>query len=158
MPSPVGRLLLVGDGEVLSMLHMQDPAEPVAIEDGWTKDESSFIQARSQLSAYFEGELTRFDLELRPEGTVFQKKVWDALLSIPFGRTASYLDIAVAAGSPRACRAVGAANSRNPIAIVVPCHRVIGKSGKLVGYSGGLDRKEKLLSFEAGVLALAGAL
>ena len=103
-----------------------------------------------QMKEYFEGERKEFDLPLRPEGTDFQKKVWNALLEIPFGETRSYQDIANAVGSPKACRAVGMANHQNPIIIVIPCHRVIGKSGKLVGYGGGLSMKEKLLLLEKG--------
>ena len=103
-----------------------------------------------QMREYFEGKRKEFDLPLRPEGTVFQKKVWNALLEIPFGETRSYQDIANAVGSPKACRAVGMANHQNPIIIVIPCHRVIGKSGKLVGYGGGLSMKEKLLLLEKG--------
>ena len=103
-----------------------------------------------QMREYFEGKRKEFDLPLRPEGTVFQKKVWNALLEIPFGETRSYQDIANAVGSPKACRAVGMANHQNPIIIVIPCHRVIGKNGKLVGYGGGLSMKEKLLLLEKG--------
>ena len=103
-----------------------------------------------QMKEYFEGERKEFDLPLRPEGTDFQKKVWNALLEIPFGETRSYQDIANAVGSPKACRAVGMANHQNPIIIVIPCHRVIGKNGKLVGYGGGLSMKEKLLLLEKG--------
>ena len=103
-----------------------------------------------QMKEYFEGERKEFDLPLRPEGTDFQKKVWNALLEIPFGETRSYQDIANAVGSPKACRAVGMANHHNPIIIVIPCHRVIGKHGKLVGYGGGLSMKEKLLLLEKG--------
>lgn len=103
-----------------------------------------------QMKEYFEGERKEFDLPLRPEGTDFQKKVWNVLLEIPFGETRSYQDIANAVGSPKACRAVGMANHQNPIIIVIPCHRVIGKNGKLVGYGGGLSMKEKLLLLEKG--------
>ena len=103
-----------------------------------------------QMGEYFEGKRKEFDLPLRPEGTDFQKKVWNALLEIPFGETRSYQDIANAVGSPKACRAVGMANHQNPIIIVIPCHRVIGKNGKLVGYGGGLSMKEKLLLLEKG--------
>lgn len=103
-----------------------------------------------QMGEYFEGKRKAFELPLRPEGTDFQKKVWNALLEIPFGETRSYQDIANAVGSPKACRAVGMANHQNPIIIVIPCHRVIGKNGKLVGYGGGLSMKEKLLLLEKG--------
>ena len=103
-----------------------------------------------QMREDFEGKRKAFELPLRPDGTDFQKKVWNALLEIPFGETRSYQDIANAVGSPKACRAVGMANHHNPIIIVIPCHRVIGKNGKLVGYGGGLSMKEKLLLLEKG--------
>lgn len=101
-----------------------------------------------QLNEYFAGERQVFDLPLNPQGTEFQKKVWKALQGIPLGETRSYKQIAEAVGNPKACRAVGMANNRNPIAIIIPCHRVVGASGKLVGYAGGLDIKQKLLALE----------
>lgn len=157
LDSPVGRLLLVGYGETLAKLHMEDPSEPPDVLDDWVHDPSAFSAAREQLAAYFGGELTRFDLQLDAFGTPFQKRVWRALSEIPYGQTASYIDIARKIGSPTASRAVGSANRCNPIAIVVPCHRVIGASGKLTGYAGGLDRKQKLLDLEADVSARIGA-
>jgi methylated-DNA-[protein]-cysteine S-methyltransferase len=104
--------------------------------------------ARQQLAAYFAGELERFDLPLAPAGTAFQRRVWDAVAAIPYGATASYSEIAAAVGRPSACRAAGAANGRNPLAIVVPCHRVVGAAGALTGYGGGLVRKRALLDLE----------
>jgi methylated-DNA-[protein]-cysteine S-methyltransferase len=104
--------------------------------------------ARAQLDAYFAGELEGFDLPLNPAGTPFQRSVWDAVAAIPYGTTASYSEIAAAVGRPSACRAVGAANGRNPLAIVVPCHRVVGAAGGLTGYGGGLERKRALLDLE----------
>jgi methylated-DNA-[protein]-cysteine S-methyltransferase len=104
--------------------------------------------ARQQLAAYFAGELERFDLPLAPAGTHFQRRVWDAVTAIPYGATASYSEIAAAIGSPTACRATGAANGRNPLAIVIPCHRVVGSAGALTGYGGGLERKRALLDLE----------
>lgn len=101
-----------------------------------------------QLKEYFEGSRKDFDLPIQPEGTEFQKKVWDELLKIPYGETKSYKDIALAIGNEKACRAVGMANNKNPIPIIIPCHRVIGSNKKLVGYSGGIDVKEKLLNIE----------
>lgn len=101
-----------------------------------------------QLEEYLAGERKRFDLPLCPQGTAFQKKVWEALCTIPYGQTRSYADIAVQIGDPKACRAVGMANNRNPIAILVPCHRVIGKNGDLTGYAGGLEIKRRLLDLE----------
>jgi methylated-DNA-[protein]-cysteine S-methyltransferase len=113
------------------------------------RDDAAFDDAVEQLDAYFAGELTEFDLELDLDGTAFNRQVWTALRDIPYGETRSYGDIARVIGSPGASRAVGAANGRNPIAIVIPCHRVIGASGALTGYGGGLDRKRQLLELEA---------
>ena len=107
------------------------------------------LEAADQLTAYFDGELREFDLPLAPRGTDFQRRVWDAVSAIPYGATASYSEIAAEVCTPAACRAVGAANGRNPLAIVVPCHRVIGAAGALTGYGGGLDRKRALLDLEA---------
>jgi methylated-DNA-[protein]-cysteine S-methyltransferase len=106
------------------------------------------LEAGEQLLAYFDRELERFELPLSPGGTDFQRRVWDAVSAIPYGETASYSEIAASIGSPRACRAVGAANGRNPLAIVVPCHRVVGAGGLLTGYGGGLLRKRALLELE----------
>ncbi|MFT5543944.1 MAG: methylated-DNA-[protein]-cysteine S-methyltransferase [Glaciecola sp.] len=105
--------------------------------------------AAQQLSEYIAGKRTDFDLPLQPDGTEFQQQVWQALLKIPYGETASYLDIALAIGNKKACRAVGAANGKNPIPIVIPCHRIIGSNGKLTGYAGGLPRKTYLLTLES---------
>ena len=104
--------------------------------------------AHAQLAAYFAGELERFELPLAPHGTHFQRRVWEAVAAIPYGATASYSEVAAAVGRPAACRAVGAANGRNPLAIVVPCHRVVGAAGALTGYGGGLGRKRALLDLE----------
>lgn len=113
------------------------------------KSETSLIkQAKNELDEYFKGKRKTFDLPLAPKGTEFQLKVWEALKNIPYGNTASYKDIAIAVGNEKACRAVGMANNKNPICIVIPCHRVIGSNDSLVGYSGGLDIKEKLLKIE----------
>lgn len=106
------------------------------------------LEARSQVIAYLEGKRTDFDLPLSPAGTLFQKRVWDALLTIPYGTTISYKELAALAGNAKACRAVGMANNRNPIPLIIPCHRVIGANGKLVGYGGGLPLKQKLLTLE----------
>ncbi|HEX8153874.1 MAG TPA: methylated-DNA--[protein]-cysteine S-methyltransferase, partial [Thermoanaerobaculia bacterium] len=107
---------------------------------------------RAQLAAYFRGELRAFDLPLAPSGTAFQQSVWSVLRSIPYGTTRTYLDVANAIGKPSACRAVGAANGANPLPIVVPCHRVIGTSGALTGFGGGIDVKRKLLALEGALL------
>lgn len=118
---------------------LQDMGSPTSISD----------RAKVQLDEYFAGKRTTFDLPLRPVGTVFQKKVWSALCDIPYGQTMSYKEIAIAVGNERACRAVGMANNKNPIAIIIPCHRVIGSNGDLVGYAGGLDMKRSLLELES---------
>jgi methylated-DNA-[protein]-cysteine S-methyltransferase len=151
-PSPLGALLLVGDGEALSALLLPG-AEP---KPEWVRDQRAFAQVSAQLRAYFAGELRTFDVSLAPVGTPFQQRVWSALREIPYGATVSYGELAARLGQPTASRAVGLANGRNPIAIIVPCHRVIGANGTLVGYGGGLDRKRWLLEFEAGARRLPG--
>jgi methylated-DNA-[protein]-cysteine S-methyltransferase len=156
--SPVGELVLTSDGEALTGLHLPLPdggAAPLP-GSGWRRDEAPFREALEQLCAYFNGERTGFDLELRMAGTPFQRLAWDALSTIPFGTTISYAEQAVRIGRPGAARAVGAANGRNPIAIVVPCHRVIGSSGSLTGYGGGLPLKEWLLDHESCTLGRPG--
>ncbi|OBK12616.1 methylated-DNA--[protein]-cysteine S-methyltransferase [Mycobacterium asiaticum] len=145
--SPIGPLTLAGRDGVLTNLRMVDQTyEPS--RTGWTRDDDAFAEAVRQLDAYFAGELTDFDVELDLGGTPFQQRVWNALLTIPYGETRSYGEIAQQINAPGAARAVGLANGHNPIAIVVPCHRVIGASGKLTGYGGGLDRKQTLLALE----------
>lgn len=148
--TPIGELMLASDGRALTGVWMDPPAVP----DGWRRDRDALAEAAGQLNAYFAGELTTFDLPLAPRGTAFQLRVWGALRSIPYGETASYAEIARAIGEPTAFRAVGAANGRNPLPIVVPCHRVIGSGGSLVGFGGGIERKRYLLDLEAGALAL----
>lgn len=151
--SPVGPLLLTSDGTNLTGVYMTDPTHgPTRVAD-WTEDASAepFPEAKRQLEAYFAGALTEFNLPLAPEGTPFQQRVWSELSRIPYGITVSYGDIAERIGNIKAVRAVGLANGRNPISIVVPCHRVIGANGKLVGYGGGLPRKEWLLAHELGI-------
>ena len=146
-PSPIGRLLLVGDDEGLRRLHL-DEAEPWERPADWREDPGRFGELRRQLDEYFAGRRRRFEARLAPRGTEFQQAVWTALRDIPFGRTESYGGLAARIGRPKAVRAVGAANGANPIAIVIPCHRVIGGDGRLVGYGGGLARKEFLLRLE----------
>jgi methylated-DNA-[protein]-cysteine S-methyltransferase len=141
-PSPVGDLLLLGSDDGLTGLYMH--GEPPA-----GARPAPFDAARDQLDAYFAGELERFDLPLAAAGTPFQLRVWDELQRIPFGETISYSELAERIGNPRTVRAVGLANGRNPISIIVPCHRVIGADGSLVGYGGGLERKRWLLEHEA---------
>ena len=149
--SPVGVLVLTSDGEALTGLHLPLPDGGAALLPGseWRRDEAPFREALEQLQAYFDGERTGFDLRLRMAGTPFQRLAWDALLTIPFGTTISYAEQARRIGRPGAARAVGSANARNPIAIIVPCHRVIGSSGTLTGYGGGLPLKEWLLDHES---------
>ena len=120
-------------------------------DPAWTHHEAPFEEAARQLREYFDGARRRFDLDLEPSGTVFQHAVLDALQTIPYGETRSYADIALQIGRPRAVRAVGAANGRNPLPIVIPCHRVIGKDRSLTGFGGGLETKRYLLDLEAGV-------
>lgn len=148
MESPLGPVLLVGDGEALTVVAMHDQKRGAAVQPDWERTDAPFRAALDQLRAYFAGELQEFDLPLRPAGTPFQQRVWQALLEIPYGETVSYGDIARRIESPKACRAVGLANGQNPISIIIPCHRVIGSTGKLTGYGGGLDRKEWLLNHE----------
>jgi methylated-DNA-[protein]-cysteine S-methyltransferase len=154
LDSPIGELLLTGDGRALHGLHMQAGRKPMTIRPNWIADDEPFAEARDQLAEYFEGRRVEFDLPLAPTGTPFQRRVWEALRGIPYGRTASYGEIARQVGVPSAPRAVGVANGLNPIAVIVPCHRVIGADGSLTGYGGGLERKQLLLDLEAGVLSL----
>jgi methylated-DNA-[protein]-cysteine S-methyltransferase len=149
--SPLGPLLLTGDGLALTGLHMDGRPEA-----GWRRDRRPFAPAVEQLEAYFAGRLTEFDLPLAPQGTPFQLAVWDALRGVGYGTTTSYGALAAALGRPHAGRAVGAANGRNPIAVVIPCHRVLGATGALTGYGGGLDRKRRLLELEAAAVSSAG--
>ncbi|MFG3116050.1 methylated-DNA--[protein]-cysteine S-methyltransferase [Streptomyces sp. NPDC048197] len=149
--TPVGPLTLVAAGDALTGLYMTDqrhrppqetfgaPADP---------DDPPFAAAALQLRAYFRGELTTFDLPLSLRGTPFQRRVWAALCTIPYGETRTYGQLAALLGTPGAARAVGLANGRNPVGIIVPCHRVVGADGSLTGYGGGLDRKRRLLTFE----------
>jgi methylated-DNA-[protein]-cysteine S-methyltransferase len=150
--SPIGPLVLAGGENGLTNLRMTDQTHEPPGRDRWREDRAGFSDVIEQLHAYFAGELTRFDLALDLHGTEFQRRVWQALLEIPYGETRSYGELAEHVGSPGASRAVGLANGRNPIAIIVPCHRVIGADGSLTGYGGGLERKETLLALERGQL------
>jgi methylated-DNA-[protein]-cysteine S-methyltransferase len=155
LDSPVGDLLLLGDAHALRGLYMQAGRKPVRIADWWQTADEPFAPARTQLEQYFAGERTTFDLPLAAEGSEFERRVWRALEDIPYGETQSYGEVADRIGAPGAARAVGLANGRNPISIVVPCHRVIGANGTLTGYGGGLERKRFLLELEQGTLRLA---
>jgi methylated-DNA-[protein]-cysteine S-methyltransferase len=147
MESPVGKLTLAGkDGRLMHLRMVEQTYEPS--HDGWEPDDDAFPEAVGQLEAYFAGERFDFDLALDLVGTAFQRRVWAALLTIPYGETRSYGEIALQIGSQGAFRAVGLANGQNPIGIIVPCHRVIGSNGSLTGYGGGLDRKRALLELE----------
>ena len=149
LESPIGPLLITADDGALSRLYMA----PFAIDPAWANDPGALAEPAHQLSEYFAGERTEFELELAPAGTGFQQRVWALLRGIPYGETTTYGALANALGNPRSVRAVGLANGRNPISIVVPCHRVIGADGTLVGYGGGLERKRTLLAHEAEVRA-----
>ncbi len=152
MDSPVGRLLLAGDDAGLWVVNFLDGRHPVQPGETWRESQSPLSEAVRQLEAYFRRELRVFDLPLHPVGTEFQRTVWNALRAIPYGTTISYGELARRIGQPAAVRAVGAANGANPIGIIVPCHRVIGSNGKLVGYGGGLSNKVRLLALERGDL------
>ncbi|MCW2679405.1 MAG: methylated-DNA/protein-cysteinemethyltransferase [Frankiales bacterium] len=145
VPTPVGELLLVGVEGALVKAHFapfQAPDVPPS------PDEPVLVEAARQLGEHFAGERTDFDLTLAPPGTAFQHRVWEELRRIPYGTTATYGEVAARLGDPKCVRAVGLANGRNPIAVVVPCHRVIGSDGKLRGYAGGIERKQRLLALE----------
>jgi methylated-DNA-[protein]-cysteine S-methyltransferase len=148
--SPIGRLLFVARGDALAGLYMEKHSGAPLDDAAWIQDESRFTAARTQLAEYFAGTRTSFDLPLALVGTPFQRRVWNALLAIPFGETISYGELARRVGSPKAARAVGHSNARNPVSIVVPCHRVIGANGALTGYGGGEERKRWLLDWERG--------
>jgi methylated-DNA-[protein]-cysteine S-methyltransferase len=147
--SPIGRLLLTAQDGALTSLWM----EPFDEHTAGARRDPVLTAARRQLDAYFAGTLMEFDLPLAPAGTVFQNGVWDELRRIPFGTTISYAELAGRVGRPGHFRAVGSANGRNPISIIVPCHRVVGSNGSLTGYGGGIDRKRWLLDHEAAVAA-----
>lgn len=146
--SPLGRLLIAGDERVLWSISMEDQRWSTGVGPRWRTAEEPFAEAGRQLGQYFAGERTEFDLALRIEASAFRRRVWRALPTIPYGETRTYGELAAALGRPSAARAVGLANGRNPFAIVVPCHRVIGAGGGLVGYGGGLRRKRWLLDHE----------
>ena len=154
--SPVGPLFIAADASGLQLLLMEVDSRPWRIEDHWQPAGRELDAVCSQLDEYFAGKRRQFELSLAPKGTAFQQSVWQALLAIPYGRTCSYSELAHVIGKPQAVRAVGTANGANPISIIVPCHRVIGRDGSLTGYAGGLPRKQQLLELE-GVLQPAQA-
>ncbi len=151
--SPIGPLVLAGHDGALTNLRMTDQTYPPDGQQRWHEDQAAFADVVEQLHSYFAGELTRFEVTLELRGTEFQRRVWHALVEIPYGETRSYGQLAERVGSPGASRAVGLANGHNPVAIIVPCHRVIGADGSLTGYGGGLERKQVLLALEGGQLA-----
>lgn len=148
METQLGPLLVAGDAAGVRQIVFQAGTHPLAIPPHWMRDPDAAREATRQLTAYFEGTLRTFDLPIAPVGTAFQQQVWQRLLTIPYGTTASYRDIARGIGKPTACRAVGMANGRNPIPVIIPCHRVIGADATLTGYGGGLHLKEGLLKIE----------
>ncbi len=147
--SPLGELLLVGDGDALHRVSMQE-ATPLRVDPTWERSDSTLAAPATQLAEYFAGERREFDVPLAETGTPFQRQVWEAVRAIGYGETATYSEIAASTGRATAVRAVGAANGRNPIPVIVPCHRVIGSGGSLTGYGGGVERKRLLLELEAG--------
>jgi methylated-DNA-[protein]-cysteine S-methyltransferase len=155
--SPVGSLLLLSDGEALTGLYTPRNGEPQSPASEFIEEEAPFREVARQLDRYFAGELTTFDVPLKLTGTPFQKAVWSELLTIPHGVTISYRELALRIQCPGAVRAVGAANGKNPVGIIVPCHRVIGAAGDLVGYAGGLDCKLWILSHEGALSNTATA-
>lgn len=156
--SPVGPLTLVAEDGALTALLMQDQRHAPPLSSQGVADGGWFGEVAEQLAAYFAGRLRAFDVALAPVGTPFQQRVWAALRAIPYGTTVSYGELAAAIGRPTAARAVGLANGRNPIGIIVPCHRVVGANGSLTGYGGGLPRKRHLLALEAAHTAPADRL
>ena len=148
LESPVGRLMLAGNSEGLAEIRFMEGRRPTSPDESWLVDERPFREAAAQFRAYFDGKLREFNLHLVPRGTQFQLQVWSALREIPYGTTISYAELARRIGKPKAVRAVGAANGKNPLAIVVPCHRVIGSDGSLTGYGGGMRNKKFLLALE----------
>jgi methylated-DNA-[protein]-cysteine S-methyltransferase len=158
-PTPVGHMLVVGDAQWLHFVGLPDSFDKARMDPERRGTPDAVDEAVRQIDAYFEHGLTKFSLPLQPSGTEFQRRVWFALADIVYGQTQSYGQLAARVGNPKACRAVGLANGRNPIPLILPCHRVIGSNGSLTGYGGGLDLKRWLLDHEAsaGVAAEASA-
>ncbi|MEQ1884422.1 MAG: methylated-DNA--[protein]-cysteine S-methyltransferase [Bryobacteraceae bacterium] len=150
LDSPIGPLLIAGDADGIHRIHFPKNGKAVKPEEGWVESTRGPVaEAIRQLREYFAGRRTDFELTLSPEGTTFQKSVWRKLQQIPYGETISYGELAKWVGNPNASRAVGAANGKNPIPIVIPCHRVIGANGTLTGFGGGLPIKKALLELES---------
>jgi methylated-DNA-[protein]-cysteine S-methyltransferase len=147
LDTPIGTILVAGDADAVHEIHFAG-ASP---QEGWERDDDALKYATVQLRSYFAGKRREFELPLAPRGTEFQRAVWEALQQIPYGDTTTYAELARTIGKPNAVRAVGAANGANPIPIVIPCHRVIGSSGALTGFGGGLSTKRWLLDHEAHV-------
>lgn len=148
--SKIGDIIVVGDADGISQILIDNGSQSIDIDDNWQRDEALFADVKQQLNDYFTGQRQQFDLRLNPTGTPFQQRAWQALQAIPFGHTRSYGQIAQALDSPKAARAVGLANNRNPIPIIIPCHRVVGADGSLTGYAYGLEVKRWLLALERG--------
>ncbi|MCS7024861.1 MAG: methylated-DNA--[protein]-cysteine S-methyltransferase [Bryobacteraceae bacterium] len=148
MASPFGQLFLAGDSKGLRWLQFSCSQRPLKVEASWVRDDSAFGDVITQLEEYFAGKRRAFDVELAPSGPPFQQRVWELLRTIPYAETVSYGELARRFGNPAAARAVGQANRRNPLLILIPCHRVIGASGRLTGFSAGLDIKSRLLALE----------
>ena len=154
--SPQGQMLLVAHEEGLAGVYFDGQKYLPQVASQWRRDaqHAALRQAKRELAEYFGGERKRFDVALAPEGTPFQRSVWKAIASVGFGETISYGELAKRAGCPGSARAAGAATGRNPIGIIVPCHRIVGSNGSLTGYAGGLDRKRALLALESGIAEL----
>jgi len=148
--SPIGQLVLTGDAKQITALHLPEAKRAPTVPADAERNDAVLQYATRQLNEYFAGKRREFQLRLNASGTDFQRRVWDAVYAIPYGTTASYRDIAEAVGSPKAVRAVGMANGRNPIPLIVPCHRIVGADGSLTGYGGGLPTKRWLLDHEQG--------
>ena len=157
--SPCGRMLLVANGEGLAGVYFDRQKYRPSVDAQWREDprHPTLGQAKGELAEYFGGERKRFDTSLAPEGTPFQRSVWKAISTVGFGETITYGELARRAGHPGSARAAGAATGRNPIGIIVPCHRIVGSNGDLTGYAGGLSRKRALLALESGTTGLLSA-
>ena len=157
MPSSLGDVILVANGDALCGVYFDDQKYLPSVDPAWQEDEDTAVlcAAHNQLDQYFAGLRKHFELPLAPNGTPFQRVVWNAIAQVPWGETLTYAELAARAGHPGSARAAGAATGRNPLSIIVPCHRIVGSDGSLTGYAGGLHRKQKLLALERPVFALA---